>query len=47
MLGNGRLGEPVREVRLEGGFWEDPLRISRVLASRTQEPLPPTTRMRQ
>jgi len=47
LLGNGRLGEPVREVRLEGGFWEDPLRISRVLASRTQEPLPPTTRMRQ
>ncbi len=46
LLGTGQLGASGREVRVEGGFWEDPLRISRLLASRIQEPLPVTTLMR-
>jgi len=47
LLGSGQLSDSGREVHVEGGFWEDPLRISRVLASRTHEPLPLTTLMRQ
>lgn len=46
LLGTGQLGPSGREVRFEGGFWEDPLRISRMLASRIHEPLPVTTLMR-